>query len=142
MQKVEMATDVETLAVIHNTMLRTFTKKVADRKIGNPNSAISSKVQRYIEQNINHKIDEGEIAKALGISRSYLCVQFKKETGKNLNGFIQEIKIDEAKMLLSTSNKSAVSISTILDFSSQSYFQNIFKKHTGMTPKQYREKNQ
>jgi len=56
-----------------------------------------------------------------------------------VNTFITERKIDEAKRLLETSNQTVSQISAFLGFSSQSYFQNVFKKSTGMTPAKYRE---
>ena len=48
-------------------------------------------------------------------------------------------KLEEAKSLLTYSDKSLIEISNYLCFSSQSYFQNVFKKKYGMTPKQYRD---
>lgn len=141
MQKVEMAPDTKYLAQLHHNMLKTYARLVSVRKLGNPNSATAAKVYNYVEQHINVRIHAEEIAQALGISRSYLCLQFKKETGMNLNDFISKAKIDEAKRMLTTTDNSAVSIASLLDFSSQSYFQAIFKKYTDLTPKEYREKN-
>jgi AraC-like DNA-binding protein len=49
------------------------------------------------------------------------------------------MKIREAKALITGSNKTLISISTALGFSSQSHFTRAFKKETGMTPKEYGE---
>jgi len=49
------------------------------------------------------------------------------------------IKIDEAKSLLIKSDLTVAEISGILSFASQSHLQAAFKKHTGMTPIQYRK---
>jgi AraC-like DNA-binding protein len=49
-------------------------------------------------------------------------------------------KLEEAKSLLKFTDKSISEISEYLCFSTQSYFQNVFKKKYGMTPKKYREK--
>ncbi|HAL74693.1 MAG TPA: hypothetical protein DCM45_06355 [Clostridiales bacterium] len=138
LQKVEMAPDVASVYALHQNMLKTFTSLVAKRRIGNPDSPTAVKIYNYVEQHLYRKINEQEIADALGLSRPYLCTQFKRETGMNLNDFITRVKIDEARSLLTTTNKSASEIATMLDFSSQSYFQAVFKKTTGMTPKQYR----
>ena len=139
-QKVEMAPSAKDLAALHNSMLKNYTKQVAERKINNSNSATSSKVYNYIDLHMGDKIRVQDIAREIKISRSYLSVQFKKETGINLNDFINQIKIDEAKRLLATSDKNITQIATLLAFSSQSYFDLIFKEHTGMTPKEYRGK--
>lgn len=55
-----------------------------------------------------------------------------------LSQYIQEQKIEKAKSLLKTTDRSILEIATYLGFSSQGYFQNVFKKLTGMTPKEYR----
>jgi AraC-like DNA-binding protein len=141
MQKVEMAPDMKHLAVLNHNMLMTYARLVALRKVGNQNSAIAMKVYNYVEQHLNSRMKIEEIATSLGLSRSYLSLQFKKETGMNLYDFINKAKIDEAKMLLTTTKMTSINIASILDFSSQSYFQAIFKKYAGMTPKKYRTTN-
>ena len=78
------------------------------------------------------------MAQDLFLSRSYLSTKFKKETGMTLSQYIQEQKIEKAKSLLKTTDRSILEIATYLGFSSQGYFQNVFKKLTGMTPKEYR----
>ena len=51
-------------------------------------------------------------------------------------------RLEEAKSLLTYSDKTLSEISTYLCFSSQSYFQNIFKKKYGITPLKYRKQTQ
>ena len=53
--------------------------------------------------------------------------------------FIQAQRIEEAKNLLRFSERRIAEISSHLAFSTQSYFTSVFRRHTGMTPKQYRE---
>ena len=57
-----------------------------------------------------------------------------------LKDYIIKMKIREAKGLMENSNKTLISISTALGFSSQSHFTRAFKKETGMTPKEYGER--
>jgi AraC-like DNA-binding protein len=70
---------------------------------------------------------------------SYLCNHFKKETGKTITEYINELKVRESKRLLKNSKLSLIEISTRLGFSSQSYFHIVFKKHTGITPQEFRK---
>jgi AraC-like DNA-binding protein len=51
---------------------------------------------------------------------------------------VNEVKVDEAKRLLESTELSITDISERLDYSSQNYFQTIFKDITGMTPRTYR----
>lgn len=80
------------------------------------------------------------MADHIGRSRSYLSARFKKELGFDLGDFIMQCRMEEAKSLLRYSDKTLSEISSYLCFSSQSYFQNVFKRKYGITPKQYREK--
>jgi len=141
LQKAEMAPDLKHLSSLHHNMLRSFTRQVAARKIGNPESTTAVKIYNYVEQHIHTRIRVQQIADAMGLNRSYLCTQFKKETGMNLHDFISKAKVDQAKLLLTTTNNPSISIASALDFSSQSHFQSTFKKYAGMTPKEYRESN-
>ena len=76
-----------------------------------------------------------------GKSRSVFMAQFKKETGESIAHYIRRAKLEEAKLLLAYSNVSLQEISNTLYFSSQPYFQNLFKKEYGITPLVYRKKH-
>jgi AraC-like DNA-binding protein len=138
-QKVELATDKKSLDLIHKNMLKVYTKMVEDLKANHVNSMFVSRIRNYIEQNITEDIRVSDIADELNISRSYISIQFKKETGMNLNDFINRIKINTAEYLLTTTSQSTIDIASLLAFSSQSYFQTVFKRYTGMTPQEYRK---
>ncbi|WP_051197932.1 helix-turn-helix domain-containing protein [Butyrivibrio sp. MB2005] len=95
-------------------------------------------IQRIIER-LPDKISLEELAKELHISAKYLSALFNKETGSSITDFMQDIRVNEAKHLLTSSSMSYLEISNSLNFSSQSYFNLVFKKKTGFTPKEYRE---
>lgn len=139
-QKVELAPDRAALLVLHKNMLKTYTRMVAEKRSNNPNSALATKVSSYVEQHLTDPISVQDLANVLELNRSYLSSQFKKETGINLNDYINRMKIDEATRLLLTTDRSVADIASLLAFSSQSYFQAVFKKQIGMTPAKYRAK--
>jgi AraC-like DNA-binding protein len=68
--------------------------------------------------------------------------RFREELGIHIGTFITRCKLEEAKILLTYSDKSLADISNYFCFSSQSYFQNVFKKQYGITPMQYRKNTQ
>ena len=76
------------------------------------------------------------------MSRPYLSAKFSREAGMSLTDFILKQKTEEAKRLLRYSDKSAAAISSYLGFSSQSYFSRVFRKYSGKTPAEYRDKYQ
>ena len=62
-----------------------------------------------------------------------------EDMGISLSHYIQQKKIEEAKKLLQFSDRSLSEIASLLNFSSQSHFQTIFRKSTGVTPLSYRK---
>lgn len=104
------------------------------------NSKLVIKIEKYINNHISESIKTSDIADYLGRSRGGLTTEFKKHTNMNLSDFINLKKIQLAEELLIKTNKSFVSISNYLGFSSQSHFCRIFKKIKGITPTEFRKK--
>ena len=76
------------------------------------------------------------------MTRPYLSAKFSREAGISLTDFILKQKTEEAKRLLRCSDKSAAAISSYLGFSSQSHVSRVFRKYSGKTPAEYRDKYQ
>ncbi|RHO31870.1 AraC family transcriptional regulator [Roseburia sp. AM16-25] len=119
-------------------MVIDYTSLVRDIKKGKRYDKFMRSVTSYIREHLTEDFSVDQMAQDLFLSRSYLSTKFKKETGMTLSQYIQEQKIEKAKSLLKTTDRSILEIATYLGFSSQGYFQNVFKKLTGMTPKEYR----
>lgn len=94
----------------------------------------------YIYENLQRQITVSELAEREGLSTGYFSRLFIKETGMNVNQFINETKVKTAQNMLMYSDFSILDISTSLGFSSQSAFSSVFKKVSGVTPKVYRDK--
>jgi YSIRK-targeted surface antigen transcriptional regulator len=101
-------------------------------------SAPITTCQHYIYNHLYGDITLDHLAKICHLSPNYLSSLFKKEVGIPLSEYIQRQRIDEAKKLLVLTNYSISDISTWLNFNDQSYFIKIFKKYTGLTPKEFR----
>lgn len=94
----------------------------------------------YIKQHVEEPLSVALLAGKLGYANYYLTQKFKQETGQNLRDYIREAKIERAIFLLANSNIPIQVISDTLCFSNRSYFSEVFKKVTAMTPGEYREK--
>ena len=94
---------------------------------------------QFIRNNTNLPIGVPDVIEHVRKSRSAFMLQFKNETGETIGKYIVKAKLQEAKQLLAYSDRSLAEISNFFYFSSQSYFQNLFKKHYGMTPLEYRK---
>lgn len=112
---------------------------ISDDRIYFSNSQIGSAI-RYINENINSNLSLTDTAKFCNISVSQFTRIFKKETGKTFKEFVYMKKIERAKYLLENTNKTIAEISEDLGMQDSSYFTKVFKKYTGVRPKEYKEK--
>lgn len=119
-----------------------YTEEVRKLKTLHTDSMIANKVNAYIQSHIYEKLSTTRIADALGFSNSYLCSEFKKATGTTITKHLTTCKINEAKYLLERGEYSATEISDMLQFSSVTYFCNTFKKYSGMTPLEWKNKQE
>ena len=139
-REAEKSQDIYTIQSMSLSAILDFTKRVSDIKIPKGMSPEIFQCLQYISNKINSPICVEEIAKTLNMDRSTLSKKFKRELGFNISSYIMRRKLEEAKSLLTYTDKTISEISEYLCFSSQSYFQNVFKKKYGCTPKEYRKK--
>jgi len=93
----------------------------------------------YIESNLNGDLSLRTLAQKLNISGSYLSTIFKKETGQTLTDLIAHRRVERAKELLRTTRLQIQTVAQHCGIMDVHYFSKIFKKISGMTPKEYRE---
>lgn len=139
-QKCELLQTMDQITNLQYHMVLEFTERVNRIRHGTEPTKLVIAVSNYIRQHLSESIRVEDIAKALFLSRPYLSAKFKKETGETLTDFIWKEKTEEAKRLLRHSDKSFSSIGAYLGFSSPGHFSQVFKKYTGKTPSEYREK--
>ena len=96
--------------------------------------------KNYIYQNLHSDIVIGEIGQKIGVNTSYLSDLFHKVEGTTIQQYICKEKIRLAENMLRYSDYEVKEIASYLSFCSQSYFGNIFRQQTGMTPARYRKK--
>lgn len=94
----------------------------------------------YIFKHLHEKIRIQDIAEFLHLNANYLSELFKQCESITLTDFILKEKVKLTKNLLAYSPYSYIEIATYLGFSSQSHLGKVFKKYTGMTLRQYRQK--
>ena len=140
-QEVERMDNFESVQLLNVVAVMDFTKRVAASKIPSDMSREIFYSLQYISNHVNKPITVEEVAEHLQIDRSTLSKKFKRELGFNISSYIMRRKLEEAKSLLRFSDRTISEISEYLCFSSQSYFQNVFKKQYGVTPKKYRANN-
>lgn len=141
-QESEKAQTIEAINRLSYTALFDYANRVAANKAPQGMSPDIFDCIQYISTHTNQHISVGDVADSVGKSQSYISKKFKKELGFNLNDFIMRKKLEEAKSLLAFTDKPLWEISEYLCFSTQSYFQNVFKKKYHITPYEYRKSTQ
>lgn len=135
----EQMQSIETVTNLHFSMLIDFANRVEQSKLPTGISHEVFSCIQYINRHLNEALSIKDVAAHIKRSPSYTIEHFKKELGFNIGAYITHARIQEAKSLLRYTDKSLSEISNYLCFSSQSYFQNVFKKITGQTPLSYRK---
>lgn len=107
-------------------------------------SAVGARVSAIFEYIQAHYADKGlttrQIADHTYLTHTYLCALFKKETGKTVNEYVTEIRMAKAKELLQNRRLKLYEVALAIGITDSNYFSSLFKKSTGMTPSQYRER--
>ena len=100
---------------------------------------VAEMAKLYLLENYHRHVTINDICKALGCSKSTLLAAFKSENGITINNYLCEIRIEEAKKLLSGSEMSINEIADATGFYDQSYFSKVFSQKEGSTPSEYRK---
>ncbi len=93
--------------------------------------------KRYIHEHYREKLTLSEIAEHLTISPGYLSYTFSRYMNKTVSDYIAEVKIEHAKELIDSGQYLIYEIADQLGFENAYYFSKVFKKVTGMAPKNY-----
>ena len=99
-------------------------------------------IKNYIDRNYHKEITLDTLAEKTHMNKFYLAHEFKNDVGVSPISYLLQRRIYESKYLLRDTDLSISQISTILGFSSLSYFAQAFKKSTNFSPLQYRKNHQ
>ncbi|KZE06362.1 Transcriptional regulator AraC family [Bacillus mycoides] len=138
-QTMEQLDNVDSVRRLSGDALRTFADRVKEFNAQKFSNAVTT-CMNHINKNVYDGISLNELANHLDITPTYLSKLFKKEVGIPLSDYIQRVRVEEAKKLLTLTTYPLSDICAWLNFNDQSYFTRVFKKSTNMTPRQYREK--
>lgn len=102
------------------------------------NSEIIKKAIRYISQNYANALTLDIVANQVHLNPTYFSTLFKQSTGSSFKEYLNMVRVEESKRLLSNTDYSLIDIAIATGFEDQSYFTKVFKRYTGLTPKQFR----
>lgn len=104
---------------------------------------IVEQAKSYVNEHYKEKLALSDISDAMNISAGHLSNSFKKFSGITLSDYIAYVKVEHAKDLIDTHQYLIYQISDMLGFDNPYYFSKVFKKITGISPKEHenRRKN-
>lgn len=137
--RLDVSTTEEQLRGIHREVFLEYAKRMQTVNSGEAYSKHILMCLDLIYDNIYSGIRVSELADKLGLSAQYLSKLFRQEVGVTISEYIMSRRIKAAENMLKYSDYSSIDIGNYLNFSSHSHFISAFRKHTGFTPKQYRE---
>lgn len=98
------------------------------------------KAQEHIEENVGDKMTVEELADLVAVSRRSFERRFKKATNNTVIEYVQRVKIEAAKRSFEASRKNITEVMYDVGYTDTKAFRNLFKKITGLTPIEYRNK--
>jgi transcriptional regulator GlxA family with amidase domain len=101
---------------------------------------VIKKAQSYIEKNYSEKITVDELANMLAVSRRNLERRFKKVTFNSIVEYIQRVRIEAAKISLENNRENVNEAMYKVGYTDTKAFRTTFKKITGLSPVEYRNK--
>ncbi|WP_423128635.1 GlxA family transcriptional regulator [Gaoshiqia sp. Z1-71] len=98
------------------------------------------RAQEYIEENVEEKINVDVLADKIAVGRRSFERRFKRATNNSVLEYIQRVKVEVAKRNFETSRKNINEVMFEVGYTDTKAFRTAFKKITGLTPVEYRNK--
>lgn len=138
LREVEHFSSLDELSVFLTAIFNRFVGYVFD--FGHFEHAdILQKAVNYVHANYPGKLTMEDMARHVGLSRSYLSTIFKAELGSSFSQFVNTIRIDKSKELLSGTSLSLAEIAAAVGYADQSYYTKMFARLEGQSPGAYRK---
>lgn len=138
-QRADVQAEISALEQLAYAMAVDFCSRVAEAR----QQAIQSPPIRacvdYISEHLHEELRLDELSRHCGLCTRSLSLKFKAELGMGIPEYIHREKLREAKYLLEHTKYTLTQITTFLNYPTQSYFTQIFKKYEGCTPQQFRD---
>ncbi|MDO4940497.1 MAG: helix-turn-helix domain-containing protein [Erysipelotrichaceae bacterium] len=104
----------------------------------NDSDNIINRAKKFLDDNYHDNIDRGDVAEVAFVTPNYLSKLFRNNMGMNLREYINQLRIDESKRLLLSTNMSISEIASYVGYYNISYFSTVFRKLVGVSPAEWR----
>ena len=139
-QKIDECSTCQEVISLHSEIIFNYAKRMQDLQKYKIFSKQIVLCIDYIFTHLHDSVSIKRLSAYVDLNPNYLSSLFKREVGMSISSYIRNRKIEAAQNMLRYSNYSFIDISNYLSFNSHSHFISVFKKQTGITPKQYRDR--
>ncbi len=139
-KKVEQCNNANDLLTLNHDMVMDYVERVHKIRQTPRSSTSIRQCCEYIKSHMDEHLNLQTLAQMTGYTETHLSRKFKREMGCSIVQYIQNTKIEKAKYLLVNTHENVDSISSQLNFNTRSYFTQVFRQCTGITPSEYRKK--
>ncbi len=94
---------------------------------------------RYLKEHFTEDMNLDVLAREVGLSKNHLCTLFHTETGQNFVDYLHQIRIEQARELLATTDLRVSEVGFKVGYHDAKYFAKVFQKYQNCTPSEYRE---
>lgn len=99
-------------------------------------------ISDYVQDHFPERISLSEIAAKYNYSLAHVSHTFKAETGMTFQDYVQSVRIRESCRLLINTPKKVAEIATLVGYTNIKFFNELFKRHMGMSPREFRKNPQ
>ncbi len=94
----------------------------------------------FIQENYHRDLALENVAERVGVSAGYLSRLFRQVRGETFKSYLTHVRLQEAKRLLTETGRRVYEIADRVGYNDQHYFSEVFRKHTGLSPLEYRNR--
>lgn len=96
------------------------------------------RAQQYVREHLNEELTQDHVARRVYLSRTQFIRRFHEETGQTFNAFVTQCRMEQTKKLLLQTDFPLTFIHLSVGYKSPTYFNTVFRRHTGLLPSEYR----
>lgn len=139
LKNLQEAQDIDSLCYMLQEIVVAFVESMFHYLPNQKNNEAVKKAIYYIAHNFDSNITLESVAEYVHLNPAYFSSVFKQSSGSTFKEYLNIVRIEESKRLLSNTNYPIIDIAIASGFEDQSYFSKVFKRYTGLSPRQFRK---
>lgn len=136
--KINKSRTINELSNIINNLAILLTEQI-NRDIKSNNRLLVEKILEYIKKNYHNNISLNDLSRLVFMNPNYISRLIKQETGENYSEILTKIRIGKSKEFLKNIKYKTYEVAKMIGINDPRYFSQMFKRYTGLTPKEYRK---